>query len=286
MNIVFQYTDYEKIMGLAEASEASKFETSLWNVDNKSIFDMFYEKRPDLVVVAGSFFKNNFDEFNAAVTRYGGKVFAQDVFIDQDPFIGHQSDLFATITQKPNRQPDTRFKCDIALIANNIDKEEYEYIYEIIKMIDDMNVWQFRIYGNTELPTPYYVGKVTRQQIRDIYRNTTFLIDIKGEHYLNSFLFNNFAVCTSADSSFDKYENCYSIEEIKNRLAEIIPVTEERTIDINLQQKIEEWRKEVVTEHNNLKALSHVLNRTNFNEESKIVKQVEKELINEHWFSN
>jgi hypothetical protein len=277
MKVIIQNLDDEPTIGIGETLQFSGIETMLWNTETKSIFDMFYEQKPDLVIAHNVFVKSHIDEIQKA-NKNNVKIYSIGMEIDEGNFVGRCLKPFCNIINCINpKTRDIRYTCDVALIANYIRPTDIQYLVSLIEMIENLNIGTFRIYGQ-KLETPYYVGQITRSQNRLVYKNTSILIDLYGEHYLNPFLYDNFAICELANPEFDQFDNTHSLEDTMAKIAEKIDISK-------TEQYKSSYCIQSAQDFNNFKAVAEILKLTGFESEIEKVKQKEKDTLDEYWYN-
>lgn len=273
MNIVIQNLNDQSTRGLSVAYHISKFNTVLWDTNVKSIFDVFYEIEPHLVIVCSPFYKEHSEELRAAQEKYGGLLHVigmefDDKFITARPLIPS-----ANIVDSIHKITDKKFQSDISMIVDYLRPNDHSYIKHIVNAVADLNM-SFRIYGEIQIDEPNYVGKISKSDIWKIYNNSKVHIDLYGEHYLSPFLFNTLGICELQYRDFDdKWFNCDTVDSLKARLAQVG------------QEKISynELRAAILANHTNFDAAASILGCCGLVNESLKVLDSKKDIINEFW---
>ncbi len=272
MKVIIQNLDDEATLGIGEALQHSGIETILWTPGRKSIFDMYFEQKPNLLIAHNTFIQSHFEELKKANDKFGGKVYAVGMEVDEGNFIGRCLLPFGNIINCINPKTNNPyFTCDVALIANYIRPNDYQYIEELTEKIESLNIGTFRIYGS-KIESPYYVGPLTREQNRLVYKNTSIVIDLYGEHYLHPFLYDNFSICELVNPELDILDNTHDIDSTIAKIAEKVQLYE-----------FSSARSTVAKNYNNFKTAQQILELTGFKENVDLVKQKEEAILNEYW---
>lgn len=194
--IVVQDIQNQTTLALAQTFQWCGLEYILWNPEKVSIFDMFYECRPNLVIVNKRLYRTRGEELlagrknNNKICVLGTRMVAaaENLFcLDPAPF--------ANLITNTNVKDDPAYACDASIITADLSEDDIDHLPVFIHKIlrsewfgDDSTL---RIYGPKVIDHPCWVGNIQREDYNLIYRNSATLYDFTGDHYLNSFLHNN-----------------------------------------------------------------------------------------------
>lgn len=177
--IVIEDRKNQIIRGVAHAIAAARIPLVLWNPISKSSYDMCMEQAPELVMVSNKCYQDYGDELEFAKSKFKFKLMVIDTIYTS----------FANIVSNLNSVDDNSSKFN-AIICNDCEPKDSDLLKELIYVLRNFSE-TYRIYGQKILVDPYYVGEVNEYDYKNIYRNAPNLIDLHGDHVLNSELFGN-----------------------------------------------------------------------------------------------
>ncbi len=228
---------------------------SLFLESHKTVFDGFYEFKPDIVIVGGEQLTETIKE---AIKRYKTKAIV--VGASTNELLCYQPEPAANIAQLIGKHNKTlySFLSYIMLEPPNVNTVSYLEHF----MTPTMHV---KIFGN-QVPYTSYVGRVTSMRhMANILASSTFVLD-----YLNNFVMDawmNNAVCIPYRSNplifdvdiFDRYEEPQ----------ELLDKIKKYQLDIKFRaSKISDAKKYILDQHTYFHRAAELLDILEFKKES------------------
>ena len=218
--IVVLDTPNQILRGISHTLTVANISCIRWDIRNKSSFDMMATLHPKLTIVTDVAYRNYGEELLAAQKEYGGKLLIYGLDYDNVPaeeryFTPYP--YFSNLVINTVVKDEESYKCDAAIICNDCTYADYPIIQQVIEKIDaDKSITSFRIYGEYTVKTKYYVGNLNEYSYGYVYKNTSLLIDLHGDHALNPELHNNHSILASDYLNDVSVAQPWAAQEINN----------------------------------------------------------------------
>lgn len=191
MQVVIQHEDSQPIYDIVSALSVADVDFTLWNPNKISLFDMYHQLDPDLLIVRREFGNAKFDEIVAAKERANNseKVAILDMDFEGHEFFGFPWTPCYNLVSNINVPANEKYVCDVAIILDRIENQDGPFLESLFAELNRQNR-PFRIYSNL-IDSPNCVGLPEISDYKYIYKNTKILLDIYEEYGYNAYLHGN-----------------------------------------------------------------------------------------------
>lgn len=182
-----------------------------WQVQNKTIYDILYETKPDLLIVKKEIVQPHFHD---ALDGYSTKL-----VILEDVNLKPAGNLEVFSPQPPNNT----YESDILYI--NLVSQLPRELLGCLKWIENEK-YSLKIVGTTRLPTPHYLGVPSIDDIKNFLASTKICIIHNKLGLYDAVCMRTFCLCNTPNEMMPHFSN---FVEFQTLIKQFIDSSKQRT---------------------------------------------------------